>query len=171
MAAHAAGARADRLHRLRGRGRAIVPLRNDATGESDAAAREVFDRFSADAARAGETAAAKKCRKKKKKKKAAAAPAEDAGDAAGDEDAAADGDGGGDAADDADGGEGEGAEAKKKKKRKKKKKAPAGEGSKPPLSRLLGGFTDSYVRGADVLRTGRGDAAAATRIVRATRRG
>ena len=42
--------------------------------------------------------------------------------------------------------DGEPTAAKKKKKKRSKKKKPTGTGSKEPLSRLLGGFTDSYVR-------------------------
>ena len=77
----------------------------------------------------------------KKKKPASTEEATDA-EAANGEDAEANDDD--DAGDAADGAEGE-AKKKKKKKRSKKKKV-TGTGSKEPLSRLLGGFTDSYVR-------------------------
>ena len=95
-------------------------------------------------AEGGEPTAAKKKKKKKKKKKPAATE-EGADDAEANDDAAdAAEDDADDAGDAADGAEGEA--KKKKKKRSKKKKKPTGTGSKEPLSRLLGGFTDSYVR-------------------------
>ena len=90
-------------------------------------------------AEGGEPTAAKKKKKKKKKKKPAAteADAADANDDAAEDDA----DDAAEANDD-----GEPTAAKKKKKKRSKKKKPTGTGSKEPLSRLLGGFTDSYVR-------------------------
>ena len=104
----------------------------------DEAEEEALD--AAAPAEGGETTAAKKKKKKKKKKKPAATEGVDADAAdaeANDEDADDDA---GDAAD------GDGEAKKKKKKKRSKKKKPTGTGSKEPLSRLLGGFTDSYVR-------------------------
>eukprot|EP00629_Pelagomonadales_sp_RCC1024_P003122 CAMPEP_0119266570 /NCGR_PEP_ID=MMETSP1329-20130426/5016_1 /TAXON_ID=114041 /ORGANISM="Genus nov. species nov., Strain RCC1024" /LENGTH=495 /DNA_ID=CAMNT_0007266459 /DNA_START=172 /DNA_END=1656 /DNA_ORIENTATION=- len=99
----------------------------------------------------GEPNVATKKKKKKKKKKPAAAE----GDAAEEAETAADAPEAEEAAgddDDDDAEPGEGGAAKKKKKKKKKKKAAGagagagGTGSKLPASRLLNGFTDSYVR-------------------------
>jgi len=93
-------------------------------------------------AEGGEAAAAKKKKKekkkKKKKKKKPATDGEADGDAAEPNGDAAEAEGDGDA-------DGEPAATKKKKKKRSKKKK-AGTGSKESPSRLLCGFTDSYVR-------------------------
>ena len=81
------------------------------------------------------------CIPTQKKKKPAAT--EEGAEAAENDDAAAEDDAD-DAAEAND--DGEPTAAKKKKKKRSKKKKPTGTGSKEPLSRLLGGFTDSYVR-------------------------